>query len=352
VCIVYLAIILIRNNGDPLAFVVVGDRFLYGEPGGSEGYDGQFAYYIAQDPLGAADKLDVSAYRYQRILYPLLARLLAFGNSTNLPWSLLLINVVALVAGTLLMEILLTGYGVSRWYALVYGLYAGQLMSVRLDLNEPLSNAFVLASLLALERKRLGISAFLITLAVLSKETALVFAGAFGLWLLFQVGWRHAVRYGLAVMIPVSIWQLVLWLCLGSVGLGSGGAMATSFEFVPLMGLLRIGLTSLRALLLYGAILGPLLVFPTIWALWRTGRDILQRRWHPVTLALFFNALVLLFLPHSSWREFLAMLRLSIGLVAALVLYAGLRRDRRVLNITFGWLATLAFLIKEGPVGV
>ena len=349
VCLVYLAAILVRNNGDPRSFVVAGSRFQTGDPDGSEGYDGQFAYYIALDPAGAADKLDVPAYRYQRILYPLLARCLAFGHSRWLPWTMLLVNVVALTASTALMESLLTGYGVSRWYGLVYGLNAGQLMSVRLDLNEPLSIGLAVAALWALERERSGPSAILMAFAVLAKETALIFAGAFVLYLLLTAGWRPALRFCLVIVVPFALWQIALWLWLGSPGLGSGGAMATPFELIPLMGLWRIGATSLPALLLYGAILGPLVVLPTLWALVRTGRDIAQRHWHPVTLALFANALVLLFLPHSSWREFLAMLRLSAGLVATILLYAGLRRDRRVLNYSYGWLAALAFLIKEGP---
>lgn len=348
-CLAYLVAILARNDGDPRSFVVVGSRFETGDPDGSEGYDGQFAYYIALDPVRAADRLDVPAYRYQRILYPLLARWLAFGRPGWLPWTMLLVNVVALMAGTALMESLLTGYGVSRWYGLVYGLYAGQLMSVRLDLNEPLSIGLSVAALWALDRERPGLSAVLMAFAVLAKETALVFAGACGFYLLLTAGWRPALRFGLVIVAPFALWQIALWRWLGNPGLGSGGAMATPFELIPLMGLWRIGATSLPALLLYGAILGPLIVLPTLWALVRTGRDIAQRRWHPVTLALFANALVLLFLPHSSWREFLAMLRLSAALVATILLYAGLRRDRRILNYSFGWLAALAFLIKEGP---
>jgi hypothetical protein len=250
------------------------------------------------------------------------------------------------------MEVLLAGYGASCWYALVFGLYGGQLMSLRLDLNEPLSIVLVLAALLALQQRRLWLSALVITLSAFAKETALVFAGAFTLYLLLEDGWRQALRYGLGVVVPFLIWQLILWRWLGSFGLGSGGAMATSFELIPLMGLWRIGLVSLPALLLYSAILGPLLVLPTIWALWRSGRELLHKNWHPVTLALFANAAVMLFLPYSSWREFLAMLRLSIGLVASVLLYAGLRRDRRILNYSLGWLATLAFLVKEGPVGL
>jgi hypothetical protein len=350
VSLLYLGVILARNGGDPLVFAAVGSRYEMGEPTGSEGYDGQFAYFIALDPRGASERLDVPSYRYQRILYPMLARWLALGRPEILPWTLVLLNVVALVAGTALMERLLLHYRVGRWYALTYGLYAGQLMAVRLDLNEPLSYGLVLAAIWAMEQRRPGWSALLFALAALAKETALVFAGAYALYLLLTAGWRPALRFGLVTVGPYAGWQLVLWGWLGGPGVGSGGAMATSFEILPFMGLWRIGVVSWAALLVYTVILGPLVVLPTVWALWRTGREIVQRHWHPVSLALFANAAVLLFLPHSTWREFLAMLRLSGGLVAAVLLYAALRSDYRVLNYSFGWLAALAFVLKEGPV--
>lgn len=351
VTLIYLGAILARNSGDPLAFAVVGSRYGAGDPAGNEGYDGQFAYFIALDPRGAAERLDVPSYRYQRILYPMLARWLGLGRPEIVPWTLVFVNLVALVGGTALMERLLVHYGAGRWYALVYGLYAGQLMSVRLDLNEPLSYGLVIAAIWAMERKRPGWSALLFALAALAKETALIFAGAYGLYLLLTCGWRPALRFGAVAVGPYAGWQLVLWRWLGGPGIGSGGAMATSFEILPFMGLWRIGAVSWTALLVYTVILGPLVILPTLWALWRTGREILQRSWHPLSMALFANAAVLLFLPHSTWREFLAMLRLSGGLVAAVVPYAALRRDRRALNYSLGWLAALAFVLKEGPVG-
>ncbi|MEO0562413.1 MAG: hypothetical protein AAF125_09875, partial [Chloroflexota bacterium] len=63
--------------GTPLVWVTLGER---AEPLGipetaiyhAEGYDGQFTYFIARDPAGAAPLIDVPAYRYQRILLPAL----------------------------------------------------------------------------------------------------------------------------------------------------------------------------------------------------------------------------------------------------------------------------------------
>jgi hypothetical protein len=69
VCLIYVLGVLISAAGNPLAFALLGTRFSEGDPQGSEGYDGQFAYQIALRPLDAASYLDVPAYRYQRILY-------------------------------------------------------------------------------------------------------------------------------------------------------------------------------------------------------------------------------------------------------------------------------------------
>ena len=95
VALAYMAVVVRSNDGDPTALAALGTRFTEGDPGGSEGYDGQFAYYIARDPLRGWQYCDVPAYRYQRIVYPLLGRLLAWGNNAWLPYSLALLNIAA-----------------------------------------------------------------------------------------------------------------------------------------------------------------------------------------------------------------------------------------------------------------
>ena len=72
-CVVYLAILALHYQ--------TGLReFIWPTLTGKAGYDGQFNYAIAADPLHASPALDVPAYRYQRILYPLLVRALALGQ--------------------------------------------------------------------------------------------------------------------------------------------------------------------------------------------------------------------------------------------------------------------------------
>jgi len=155
----YVGLTLARYEGDPLIFALVGTQYsgrgyAQSDPQGTQGYDGQFAYYIARDPAGGWRYCDVPAYRYQRILYPLLAWALALGQPGVVPWTLVALNVAALVGGTYFTERLLETRGVSRWYALVYGLYGGLVAGLRLDLTEPLAYGLVQAGLWAWEERR------------------------------------------------------------------------------------------------------------------------------------------------------------------------------------------------------
>ncbi len=350
VALVYMVLVVSSSGGDPLALATLGTRFSEGDRDGTEGYDGQFSYYIARDPLNGWQHCDVPAYRYQRILYPLLGRLLAFGQEPLLPYALALLSVAALAAGTYLTEQLLLRYRMSPWYAITYGLYAGQLMSARLLVAEPLAHALAQAAILAAERDRWRWSVVLFALGVLAKETILVFVAGYLLFLLAQRQWRRFAELALGVGVPFLLWQAALWAWLGSPGLGSGGAGATGWEFLPYRGLWSVGAIDLRVLALLALVMVPLAVIPSLLSLWATGRDLWRGRWHPFTTMLLANAAMIVFLPQSTFREPLGMLRLTTGLVAAAILYGAARRSRRILNYTLLWLASLVFLAKEGPV--
>lgn len=352
VTLAYVGLTLARYDGDPLAFALVGTRYSLGEPEGTEGYDGQFAYYIARDPVGGHRYCDAPAYRYQRILYPLLAWGMALGRPEGVGWTLVALNVIALAGGTYFTERLLVTRGVSQWYALAYGLYGGLQAGLRLDLTEPLAYGLVQAGLWAWDRRRFWPAALLLALSALAKETALIATAGLLLHLALERRWREAVRMGMAAVIPFAAWQGVLWFWLGMPGVGSGGAMATPFEWLPFAGLLRIATVNLPTFWLLLAIEGPLFVLPTMWALAVSVRSLLRGSKPVWVTVLLVQALVVPFLPFSTWREPLAMARMSVGLVAATLLYGTLRRSRRVLNYSLFWLATLAFLANESALPV
>jgi hypothetical protein len=364
----YVALTLARYGGDPMMFVLTGTRYSQNDPDGSWGYDGQFAYYIASDPVGGCPQCDVPSYRYQRILYPVLAWVLALGQQALIPWALIAVNVVALAGGTYFTERLLEAQRVSRWYALAYGLYGGLVAGLRLDLTEPLAYGLVQAGLwfytwqearcrmqdagsrkLVIGHWSLGIS---MALAALTKETALIAVAGLLLYWALERRWWEAVRLGLIVGVPFAAWQGVLWAWLGAPGVGAGGAMATSFEAIPFWGLLSVTRVDWRVFGILAAVVGPLFVLPTAWALVVSVRDLWRGRRHAWVTLLLVQAAVLPFLPNSTWREPLAMARLGVGLVAATLLYGALRRSKRVLMFSFFWLATLALLVNESALPI
>ncbi len=338
VCLVYLALIgLIYRN--PLEFVRIGSRFdpsLFSRD--AEGYDGQFAYYIARDPDHAAQYLDVPAYRFQRILYPVLARVLSLGNTTLLPWALIAINFAALVIGTALLERLLAAERASRWYALSYGLFAGVLVAVRSCTTEPLAYGLVIGALVAARNKRLLLFSILLAASALAKETTLFFALGYTLYLFSQRRWREAFETGLIVGIPFAIWQFVLYSKFGQFGFGSGGANATPFEWIPFNGIWRLAAYGPAIFLLFGLVVIPAVLLPTVWALWGSVRDIWKRKLHPYVFVLFANAAILPFVPFSTYREPFGIFRFMPGLVICVLLYAALRRMRRALVLSTLWI--------------
>ncbi len=340
--------VIVQAGGDPLTLAQLGTRFSQGDPAGTEGYDGQFIYYIARDPdPGTVTKyLDVPAYRYQRILLPLIARLISFGNVNLLPWVLVMIGVISQAAGTWIVARLLAGWGINPWYALVYGLYAGFVLAVRLDLPEPLAYGLIAAGLLAHEQKKPVLSWIFYGLALFAREVTVVFVVAQFIADLIHQRWRDVFGLSCLAFLPYLLFQVWLWRQFGQFGLGSGGLMATSFEWIPYMGLFRIGFDSIPYLLAMLVVFGPAVVLPSIWGLFHAGKKWLSGERNVIVLALFLNALVIATLPFSTFRETGGLMRFACGLVLAVLLYSGRYHLGRVLNYSPLWLVLNVFLLK------
>ncbi len=345
--LLYLGLILARYGGDPLGFARVG----YGP---NEGYDGQFTYLIAVDPSPASVvneiqtvRADVPAYRYQRILLPMLARVLGLGQAAHIAWAIPLINLIAQAIGTAVVERLLDHLGVSRWHALVYGLWPGLAAAVRLDLTEPLSYAFVAVAYWLHWRDRPWLSALCFGLAVFTKETAVLFVAAHVTYALFARDPRRLVPLIALGVAPFVVWQFVLRMMFGSFGVGSGGYLGAPFEFIPFNGVWRIATESLTVFAIFILFLAPWVMFPSLWGIIASAREVLQRNWHPYVWALGANAAIIPFTPFSTFREPIAIFRFCTGLVLATLLFGGLVKSRRVLNYSWFWLAMLVFLVKD-----
>ena len=337
----------VATASDSLALVTLGEAWVPTELQQSsytkEGYDGQFSYLLARYGWESTPYIDNAPYRAQRILLPVMARTLSFGQVDWLPWIMLAINLGALFMGTWALEQLLILKRQNRWIALGFGLSLGMLGSVRLIVTEPLAYALIVLAILQIEKERVYLGVFLIGISALAKEMTLIFALAYGVWWLWQRDWRNVLIGGLLMGVPALLWQVVLLNQFGKLGIGSGGALATPFEIIPLMGFFRL-LTdgSLEVFLALGGIVFMFAVLPALWGLWVCLRD---KSWSIWTAILFFNALLMLFVPFSTYREILGILRFIVGLQIAVILYAAHNRLRRPLMYSTLWAFTTLFVI-------
>lgn len=349
-CLIYaLAVIQIRGHGDPLILMTIGTKYhpqLAEHAYSEEGYDGQFSYYIALNPETASQYIDVPAYRFQRILLPFAARLLSLGQASLVPFALLVVNLLALAGGTYILEQLLIAHKVSRWFAIGYGLSLGVFGSARLMTTETLAYGLVLLGIWLHQRDRWLWSAVIFALSVLAKEVTLLFVAGYVFYFFSQRQWQRGLIFGAVAAIPFLLWQLALYSMFGEFGVGSGGDLATGFEIIPFMGFFRI-LTEGGAdiFLVLGLMIVPFLIVPTLWGLWQCWKAFRTQTWSLMGWLLLLNALIMLFVPFSTYREPLGILRFIVGLQICVILYSAERKKRRALMNSTIWLVTTLFVI-------
>jgi hypothetical protein len=325
----------------------LGSRYAELDPQGSEGYDGQFSYYIALEPApqAVAPRLDLPAYRYQRILLPMAARLLGLGDPHLIPLALILLPLIAHTAATFGLARLLIQEGLSPWFALSYGLWIGFLPGIARGLHEPLAYGLVVLAFLAWRGQRWALTGLLMSGAILAKETTLTFWAAMVLAALPEGLRSERLRWvgGLPLAL-FALWQLWLWQTFGQVGLGTGGAGASGWEAIPYMGLLRIIPFSPPYFWLTLVLLTPALLGPGLIGLVHALRRVWKGERHFVHWGLLLNSFILPFIPFSTYREPFAMMRLGAGLVLAVVLYGIHLGSRRLLTYAMFWIALLIML--------
>jgi hypothetical protein len=222
----FIAARLAYHGWDPSFFIVAGDAFCQPQlvPGGltvneGDGYDGQFYYRLALDPFTKAEfeygiAFDDAPYRQQRILYPLLAGILVFGQTSFIPWSMLLVNYFALCLLAFSAARLAELFDLPAAYGLVVAFYPGILLALDRDLTDVLSVSIIVTSLFLFHSHRNVLAAVLLALALLTRETVVLLASV----LFVDSLWRavHGRPLWKTVMpwtIPLATWTTwQLWL--------------------------------------------------------------------------------------------------------------------------------------------
>lgn len=312
IALLFVILVLTNHAWNPKSFILEGTRFSANDPNGTTGYDGQFAYYIARDPLTAHEIADTPGKRYLRIVYPMLAWLLsAGGNPVVLPWVLIGINIVAVTVIVGVTADLLSTRGTNPVLAFALVSFVGTLFALRADLNEPLAIALALWGWRQYEKKHQILAIFFFALAGLTKEIGLAFPLALVLWALIQKKWKLTLIYLLSFA-PFVSWQIVMrWLFDYT-----GESIAP--EWIPFLEMRSLQ-DPISFAVVFLWVVGPILV-TGIWAFWDS--------WHGTpsdfpydSFLVLAHFLVIAILPQTTWEDPLAVLRTSIGLVAAILLW-------------------------------
>lgn len=212
-------------GGNATSMIRFGDRFAGSRFAGEDvliqsdaGYDGQFFFYIASDPrLLDPDRtsfLDHPSYRYGRILYPLLAWLAAAGQTPALPWTLIVVNVIAAVTGTAAAARLLLSMRVPAWTSIFFALSPPMVIGVAGDLSDPVMLALLAIGWMLHWQRRRTAAALALAMAALARETAAVSSIGFVIDAARRRAWREAATYCGALALP-GAWHLSVWHRLG-----------------------------------------------------------------------------------------------------------------------------------------
>lgn len=316
----FVFLVLYSHSYDSGAFVLSGSQFRLADSQGTKGYDGQFAYYIASEPLSAYQYMDEPGKRYQRILYPLIAWTFSFGGlPAMVPWVMVAINIISIAITTGLLALMLNERGVNPWFALVYICYVGVLFSLRADLNEPMAMMLSLAGWYAYQKQWTKRALVCFALAGLAKEIGLIIPFALVMWEFVNRQWRKAAIIIFLSFLPYVILFLFLHLICGNT------TRSLLPNWIPFSGIAAL---QDRAFL---AVASIWVLFPIAILLILVFYDVIKRNrasWNMETVMLLINMVLISIMPYQTWEDPLAVLRSAIPFFVVAIIWIAKNRRR------------------------
>jgi len=332
--------VLLTHDGDPKVFVLEKPDDVPFTQAWGIGYDGQFSYALALDPIGAEESgaLDKPAYRYMRIVYPIAARLVAFGIPDLVPWSLLAVNVLAAGATAWLMAVLIGARAGAVWAVLALLLSINYLIGVRLDLNEPLALLMAIAGLWLHKQRRFGLAAAAFAIAGLTKEVFLAFPLAVAIYEVTQRNLKTTAIILFGSFLPYIAWSSAVTQWLGT---SPFSYSLSKPSLIPFAGLRHLWPFESQMMVVIWAI-GPAIAL-ALGVVWKSIRGSPSLAAWLVLL----NVAVLATLPVESWEDPLAILRLALGAMVAGLLWLSQEQPRLLPFSAAIWIPSLliAFLL-------
>lgn len=194
----------------------LGDVFLRA----GQGHDGKFFFVQANDPWVLdpdtnAQALDRPLYRSQRMLYPLLAGGFGLFGPGTIVWALLVVNLVAMGAGTLITAQIARDMGGSPWWGLAFALNVGFVSELNIAGAGVVAAVAAFWAVLMFIRDRVGAGIGLLVAAVLAREAMLIAVAGIALWLWLERRRKTAAIVAALPAMAVGFWAAYLRLRIG-----------------------------------------------------------------------------------------------------------------------------------------
>jgi hypothetical protein len=212
------------------------------------GYDGQFFYRLALNPLNfdhtAYGITMDQPYRYMRIGYPALTWLVSLGQHAAVPVLLVVVNIAAIGALGYAGAIFARQGGRHALAGLLLPGYFGLITSLGRDTAEPLAAACLLAGFLAVRARRPVLAAALLAYGALTRETVMVAVAAIAIIRVPPMlrGRQKPGRDDLAWVVPsvaFVAWQVVVKAAVGKFPLLADGGRNAGAPFIAVFQALK-----------------------------------------------------------------------------------------------------------------
>lgn len=176
-----------------------------------QGHDGKFFFVQANDPwvLEPEENLaviDRPLYRGQRMLYPALAGGLGVFSADAVVWALLVVNLLAMAAGSWAVAVLASQMSGSTWWGLAFVFNPGFMSEMNVDGAGVVAAAAALWALAMVGRDRIGWAVVFLAGSALAREAMLIVAAGLAVWM-----WRKAQRSGAVIALAAPIAAVTVW---------------------------------------------------------------------------------------------------------------------------------------------
>jgi hypothetical protein len=221
-------------KGNYSGFLVLSPKFVLNNPLFNEkenlkrqliirkgtGYDAQFMYVMAFDPLLSAFSekpriyrkvVDYPPYRYGRIGFSLLAKAFSLNQPEYFPKTMILLLLLSHCVGAFFLARIAAFYGRSPYWALLYLTIPAFTVALRLGLPESLAAALMIAALFFYLREKIFVSCCCLALAILVRETTGLLAICIIVYEVFQRRFKQAGMFGLPLIIYFGWRAFVGW---------------------------------------------------------------------------------------------------------------------------------------------